>query len=113
MEKAAKETLQIPSLPSLHSLPQDFIDEALILSDILDLNEISSVELLLAGERQLPRYAILQCSLQDFVKGGGCFVSFPKHYFCLSKSFRIGNGCDAFKICNYCTLSLCVKVFKF
>lgn len=53
--KAVKDGLQIPSLPSIHTLPQDFIDEALILSDILDLNEISSVELLLAGEQQLPR----------------------------------------------------------
>ena len=51
-----KDGLQIPSLPSLHTLPQDFVDEALILSDILDLNEISSVELLLAGEQQLPRW---------------------------------------------------------
>ena len=55
VEKAVKDGLQIPSLPSVHTLSQDFIDEALILSDILDLNEISSVELLLAGEQQLPR----------------------------------------------------------
>ena len=55
VKKAVKDGLQIPSLPSIHTLPQDFIDEALILSDILDLNEISSVELLLAGEQQLPR----------------------------------------------------------
>lgn len=32
------------------------MDEALILSDILDLNEISAAELLLAGEQQLPRF---------------------------------------------------------
>lgn len=56
VEKAVKDGLQVPSLPSLHTLPQDFVDEALILSEILDLNEISSVELLLAGEQQLPRY---------------------------------------------------------
>ena len=32
------------------------MDEALILSDILDLNEMSAAELLLAGEQQLPRF---------------------------------------------------------
>ncbi len=41
------------------TLPQDFIDESLILSDILDLNEISAVELLLAGEQQLPNFPSL------------------------------------------------------
>lgn len=55
VQKAAKDGIQLPSLPSVHTLPQDFVDEALILSDILDLNELSAVELLLAGEQQLPR----------------------------------------------------------
>ena len=32
------------------------MDEALIISDILDLNELSAAELLLAGEQQLPRF---------------------------------------------------------
>lgn len=59
MEKAVKDGLQVPSLPSVHTLPQDFVEEALILSDILELNEISSVELLLAGEQQLPRYVMV------------------------------------------------------
>ena len=55
VQKASKDGIQIPNLPSVHILPQDFVDEALILSDILDLNELSAVELLLAGEQQLPR----------------------------------------------------------
>ena len=42
--------LTLPGVSQPLLLPDDFIDEALILSDILDLNEISSVELLLAGE---------------------------------------------------------------
>ncbi|XP_064397234.1 nuclear pore complex protein Nup205-like isoform X2 [Halichondria panicea] len=54
--KSVKDGLSLPTLPNLHTLPQDFIDEALILSDILDLNEVSSVELLVAGEQQLPRF---------------------------------------------------------
>ena len=41
------------------TLPTEFIDESLILSDILDLNEISAVELLLAGEQQLPNFPSL------------------------------------------------------
>ena len=45
--------LNFPSLPS--SLPPDLVAEALELSDLLDLNEVSAVELLLAGEQQLPR----------------------------------------------------------
>lgn len=40
-------------------LPQDFIDEALILSDILNLNELTAVELLLAGEQNLPDFPSL------------------------------------------------------
>ncbi len=52
--KAVKDGLELPNFPNLHSLPQDYIDEALLLSDILGLNEISAVELLLAGEQQLP-----------------------------------------------------------
>ena len=64
MEKAVRDGLQVPTLPSVHSLPQDFIDEALILSDILELNEISSVELLLAGEQQLPRYVMRLMSIR-------------------------------------------------
>jgi len=31
------------------------VAEALELSDLLDLNEVSAVELLIAGEQQLPR----------------------------------------------------------
>lgn len=49
-----KEGLKLPNFPNLHSLPQDYIKEALLISDILDLNEVSSIELLLAGEQQLP-----------------------------------------------------------
>ena len=38
------------------TFPQMFIDEALILSDTLDLSEFSSVELLLTAEQQQPRF---------------------------------------------------------
>ena len=55
VQKAVKEGIKTPSLPSLHPLSQDFVDETLVLSDILDLNELSAVELLLAGEQQQPR----------------------------------------------------------
>ena len=55
VQKAVKEGIKTPSLPSLHPLSQDFVDETLVLSDLLDLNELSAVELLLAGEQQQPR----------------------------------------------------------
>lgn len=55
LEKAVKEGVELPNFPKIHTLPMDFIQEAMLLSDILDLNEISSIELLLAGEQQLPQ----------------------------------------------------------
>ena len=55
LEKAVKEGLDLPNFPKLHTLPQDFIQDAMLLSDILNLNEISAIELLLAGEQQLPQ----------------------------------------------------------
>ena len=55
VQKAVREGIKTPSLPSLHPLSQDFVDETLVLSDLLDLNELSAVELLLAGEQQQPR----------------------------------------------------------
>ena len=53
--KSVKQGLSIPSLPNVNTLPQDFIDEVLLLSDILNLNELSAVELMVAGEQQLSR----------------------------------------------------------
>lgn len=53
--KSVKEGLSIPSLPNVSTLPQEFVDETLILSDILDLNELSAAELMVAGEQQLSR----------------------------------------------------------
>lgn len=54
MQKAVKEGIDLPNFPNLHSLPQDCIDDALLLSDVLNLNEISAIELVLAGEQQMP-----------------------------------------------------------
>ena len=51
-----KEGVAIPSLPRLPSLPGDLVEEALVLSNILELNEMSAIELLVAGEQQTPRY---------------------------------------------------------
>ena len=55
VEKAVKEGVELPNFPKLHTLPQDFVQDALLLSDILNLNEISAIELLIAGEQQLPQ----------------------------------------------------------
>ena len=59
VQKAAKEGLKISTLSQPLTLPQDFIDEALVLSDILELNELFAVELLLAGEQQQPDFPSL------------------------------------------------------
>ena len=56
VQKAPQSGLAVPGLSGSPSLPEDFVEEALLLSDILELNEISSVELLLAGEQHTPRY---------------------------------------------------------
>lgn len=55
--------LALPNIPKPLVLPEDFIEEALILSDILDLNEIASVELLLAGEHHQPDFPSLSRGL--------------------------------------------------
>ena len=55
VEKAPKEGLAVPGLTLFPTLPEDFVQEALLLSDLLNLNEISSVELLLAGEQHMMR----------------------------------------------------------
>ena len=57
VQKAPREGLAIPGLSGTHTLPEDFVEEALLISDILELNEMSAVELLLSGEQQMPRYA--------------------------------------------------------
>ncbi|XP_048578619.1 nuclear pore complex protein Nup205 isoform X2 [Nematostella vectensis] len=59
-------------------LPEQFIQEALIISDILDLNELASVELLLAGEQQQPNFPGLTRGLVAVLlyhDGRRCLVS--------------------------------------
>ena len=55
VQRAPREGLAIPGITGSPVLPEDFVEEALLISDILELNEISAVELLLAGEQQMPR----------------------------------------------------------
>ena len=59
VQGATKQGLKVSAVPHPLTLPQEFIDEALILSDILNLNEIASVELLLAGEQHQPDFPSL------------------------------------------------------
>lgn len=56
VETAVSTAVSLPGRTNATTLPQHFVDEALLLSDILDLNEFSSVDLLIAGEQQQPRY---------------------------------------------------------
>ena len=78
VQKAPQSGLAIPGLSGSPTLPEDFVEEALLLSDILQLNEISSVELLLAGEQHMPRYLILyhQISAEQNVFITKIFVNF-------------------------------------
>ena len=78
MQKAPQSGLAIPGLSGSPTLPEDFVEEALLLSDILQLNEISSVELLLAGEQHMPRYLILyhQISAEQNVFIAKIFMNF-------------------------------------
>ena len=50
--KATTEGVKLSTTPQPVVLTQEFVDSALILSDVLDLNELSAVELLLAGEQR-------------------------------------------------------------
>lgn len=56
---AATNGLLLPGRANPVTPPQFFVDEALLLSDLLELNELSAIELLLAGEQQQPRFPSL------------------------------------------------------
>jgi nuclear pore complex protein Nup205 len=63
VQKANQEGLTITNIDQPLFLPQDFIEEALLLSKILNLNELASVELLLAGERHQSDFPTLSRGL--------------------------------------------------
>ena len=63
MRSSVSTPIKLPGYKSRQTFPQVFIDEALILSNILDLNEFSSVELLLTAEQQQPRFPWLSRGL--------------------------------------------------
>ena len=49
MRRADKEGIAVQGQQATQTLARDFIEEALIISDLFDLNEYAAVELLLAG----------------------------------------------------------------
>ena len=49
MKRADKEGIAVQGQQATQTLERDFIEEALIISDLFDLNEYAAVELLLAG----------------------------------------------------------------
>ena len=51
MKRADKEGIAIQGQQATQTLARDFIEEALIISDLFNLNEYAAVELLLAGEK--------------------------------------------------------------
>ncbi|XP_048463946.1 nuclear pore complex protein Nup205 [Rhincodon typus] len=56
VKKASIEGIAIQGQQGTRLLPEQLISEAFILSDLFDIGELSAVELLLAGEHQLPRF---------------------------------------------------------
>ncbi|XP_071834158.1 nuclear pore complex protein Nup205-like isoform X2 [Apostichopus japonicus] len=56
LRKANTDGIQLDGETGPKTLPVEVIEEALIISDLFNLNEYSSVELLLAGEQEQPRF---------------------------------------------------------
>ncbi|XP_035229992.1 nuclear pore complex protein Nup205-like [Stegodyphus dumicola] len=56
IKKASTTGIAVTGQAGLQILPQSLIDEALIISDMFDLNELTSLELLIAGQQQQPRF---------------------------------------------------------
>ncbi|ESP04618.1 hypothetical protein LOTGIDRAFT_237278 [Lottia gigantea] len=56
VKKSATEGLVVQGEQRTQTFSQQFISEALILSDLFEMNELAAVELLMAGENQLPNY---------------------------------------------------------
>lgn len=54
--RAPQDGIAVSGQPSLQLLPQDVVDEALLLSDMLELNELAALELVLAAQQQLPLF---------------------------------------------------------
>ncbi|XP_042900797.1 nuclear pore complex protein Nup205 isoform X2 [Parasteatoda tepidariorum] len=56
VKQASTNGIAVVGRPVLQILPQSLIDEALIISDMFDLNEVTSLELLISGQHQQPRF---------------------------------------------------------
>ncbi|XP_077562153.1 nuclear pore complex protein Nup205 [Haemaphysalis longicornis] len=54
--RGPQDGIAVSGQPSLQLLPQDVVDEALLLSDMLELNELAALELVLAAQQQLPLF---------------------------------------------------------
>ncbi|KAG8189490.1 hypothetical protein JTE90_018142 [Oedothorax gibbosus] len=56
IKQASTTGIQVAGRPGMQILPQSLVDEALIISDMFELNELTSLELLVAGQHQQPRF---------------------------------------------------------
>ncbi|KAF8773925.1 Nuclear pore complex protein Nup205 like protein [Argiope bruennichi] len=56
VKQASTTGIAVVGRTGLQILPQSLIDEALIISDMFDLNELTSLELLISGQQQQPRF---------------------------------------------------------
>lgn len=69
MKKALKDGIQLEGDSSLTKLSESFVQEALLLSDALNLSEFSCVDLLLSAEQQLTNFP-----------GRDNFINFDSHF---------------------------------
>ncbi|GIY52226.1 nuclear pore complex protein Nup205 [Caerostris darwini] len=56
VKQASTTGIAIVGRAGLQILPQSLVDETLIISDMFELNELTSLELLIAGQQQQPRF---------------------------------------------------------
>lgn len=78
LKRAPTSGLQLTTHAEKQSLPEQFVQEVLILSDVLELNEFVCADLLLAGEQQQPNFPGLTRGLVAVLlyhDGRRCLVS--------------------------------------
>ena len=78
LKRAPTSGLQLTAHAEKQNLPEQFVQEVLILSDVLDLNEFVCTDLLLAGEQQQPNFPGLTRGLVAVLlyhDGRRCLVS--------------------------------------
>ena len=82
--KATTEGLQVQGMQNKQRFTQQFVSEALILSDLFNMDELAAVELLMAGGESLSitRICLALCHVFSFSMFS--FIFFFSFWLCLS-----------------------------